>query len=289
MDLTEKAGQPSMEEILASIRRIIAEEPADAIFLSPKSSVAAAHTTAANEPEDGAEFQLPSMFRPSSPQISENANTAPVRLTDALRLASVASDAELKSNGSAEIGAYAALSSLKPLVSPLATTISPIAAPQPAASTPTVAVKAEAPAPVSAPVLLPADHIPAPFAPAPVATEAPVVRKMASFSDSRFKSISNSPVVPMTEPAATLPVKAVTMAEPVQSTNNALTVQQAFVSPPTTPLQPAAEANVSSGVEDQTAELLRPMLRQWLTENMPRMVEKALFMEVNTTNNPKKD
>lgn len=33
-------------------------------------------------------------------------------------------------------------------------------------------------------------------------------------------------------------------------------------------------------VEDIVAELLRPMLREWLAENMPRMVEKALRIEL---------
>jgi hypothetical protein len=46
----------------------------------------------------------------------------------------------------------------------------------------------------------------------------------------------------------------------------------------------AASANaqepVGGAIEDTTAELLRPMLRQWLADNMPRMVEKALHIEV---------
>jgi cell pole-organizing protein PopZ len=33
-------------------------------------------------------------------------------------------------------------------------------------------------------------------------------------------------------------------------------------------------------IEDTTADLLRPMLRQWLADNMPRMVEKALHIEI---------
>ena len=33
-------------------------------------------------------------------------------------------------------------------------------------------------------------------------------------------------------------------------------------------------------LEDTVAELLRPMLRQWLSDNMPRIVEKALRIEV---------
>jgi cell pole-organizing protein PopZ len=33
-------------------------------------------------------------------------------------------------------------------------------------------------------------------------------------------------------------------------------------------------------LEDTVVELLRPMLRTWLDENMPRIVEKALRVEV---------
>ena len=33
-------------------------------------------------------------------------------------------------------------------------------------------------------------------------------------------------------------------------------------------------------MEDTVAELLRPMLRQWLDANMPRIVEKALRVEL---------
>ncbi len=42
-------------------------------------------------------------------------------------------------------------------------------------------------------------------------------------------------------------------------------------------------------IEDSTADLLRPMLRQWLAENMPRMVEKALHIEMaESGKSPKK-
>ena len=44
----------------------------------------------------------------------------------------------------------------------------------------------------------------------------------------------------------------------------------------------AAEAN--GGVEDAAAQLLRPILRQWLSENMPKIVEKALLTETGITN-----
>jgi hypothetical protein len=56
---------------------------------------------------------------------------------------------------------------------------------------------------------------------------------------------------------------------------------QHFAEPPALPSQPAHRvAGGASGVEDATADLLRPMLRQWLAENMPRMVEKALHIEL---------
>ena len=45
----------------------------------------------------------------------------------------------------------------------------------------------------------------------------------------------------------------------------------------------AASSGAAVGVrtvEDIVAELLRPMLREWLAENMPRMVEKALRIEL---------
>ena len=42
------------------------------------------------------------------------------------------------------------------------------------------------------------------------------------------------------------------------------------------------------GVEDAAAQLLRPMLRQWLTENMPKIVEKALRSEAEGDTPPER-
>jgi cell pole-organizing protein PopZ len=44
--------------------------------------------------------------------------------------------------------------------------------------------------------------------------------------------------------------------------------------------QPPIDKFSTAPIEDTTADLLRPMLRQWLADNMPRMVEKALHIEV---------
>ena len=44
---------------------------------------------------------------------------------------------------------------------------------------------------------------------------------------------------------------------------------------------PQGDNGVSRTMEDTVAELLRPMLRNWLAENMPRIVERALRKELD--------
>ena len=68
--------------------------------------------------------------------------------------------------------------------------------------------------------------------------------------------------------------------------------EQPVVEPPQPPRIPEVAASVhtgghsgahsgvhNDGVEDAAAQLLRPILKQWLTENMPKIVEKALRSE----------
>ena len=61
MDLSNKNGQPSMEEILASIRRIIAEEPTAA---NPVIDLHAKYRKSEDHDESN-DFELPSIFRPA--------------------------------------------------------------------------------------------------------------------------------------------------------------------------------------------------------------------------------
>jgi cell pole-organizing protein PopZ len=44
----------------------------------------------------------------------------------------------------------------------------------------------------------------------------------------------------------------------------------------------AAEPPVRT-LEDAVAEMLRPMLQQWLTDHMPRIIERALRVETAKT------
>ncbi|MGQ0671952.1 MAG: DUF2497 domain-containing protein [Hyphomicrobium sp.] len=111
MNLTEKNGQPSMEEILASIRRIIADEPQGA---NPVIDLRAARPQASMQTiDDSHDFELPAIFRPSPPTPEK---PAPLfgRLTDALRSASAGPAGEVRALRGGENGA-----SVDPYLSPL--------------------------------------------------------------------------------------------------------------------------------------------------------------------------
>lgn len=84
-----------------------------------------------------------------------------------------------------------------------------------------------------------------------------VKRVMTTFFDTRMSRMNLTAPAPEPEPEP----------EPAP-------VHRAFVPEP--PRLPDSGAVAESGVEDAAAQLLRPILRQWLTENMPKIVEKAL-------------
>jgi Protein of unknown function (DUF2497) len=54
---------------------------------------------------------------------------------------------------------------------------------------------------------------------------------------------------------------------------------QALVPQPPPPLRQPPPSETAGAMEDAAAQLLRPILQQWLTENMPKIVEKALRSE----------
>jgi cell pole-organizing protein PopZ len=358
MDLNNKNGQPSMEEILASIRRIIAEEPTAA---NPVIDLNAKYRNKPDDHEEGNDFELPSIFRPAAPAPERQPLFG--RLTDAIRNASGSEQKAARKgdetdsqeryrgalrdsgmilavsngnggldnvhgssqNGEGSADRYrgalrdaggngslsSALSSLKlarggdsvPLAAREADTVQaaslpPAAAPQP---------------PVTEP----------PLTSTPVASmSAPedVRRVMVPFRDRRMAGMSaplsgavpDQPVAEYRPPSEPTPIHHV--AEfPVPSPQDVFSAsippppQPQFQSAPASPSfdeaslslddmhrfapvvdhasrppppPPAPVAAAATGIEDTTADLLRPMLRQWLAENMPRMVEKALSIEL---------
>ncbi|MEQ1672372.1 MAG: DUF2497 domain-containing protein, partial [Hyphomicrobium sp.] len=104
------------------------------------------------------------------------------------------------------------------------------------------------------------------------AENAPVKREMPSFFDARLNRMgemtrqANTPKPVAPPPAPPQPVQQVQAVAPQP--------------PPLRPQpQPPAADATPGGLEDAAAQLLRPILKQWLTENMPKIVEKALRSE----------
>jgi cell pole-organizing protein PopZ len=99
-----------------------------------------------------------------------------------------------------------------------------------------------------------------------VRENAPVRREMPSFFDTRLNRLGE-----MTRQA-----NAPKQIEAPKPEPQAVALQP----PPLRhPMQQSAEASLAGGLEDAAAQLLRPILKQWLSENMPKIVEKALRSE----------
>lgn len=328
MNMTEKNGQPSMEEILASIRRIIAEEPTGP---HPNSELRGTPIMLKGDGvlEDAGDFDLPAIFRSSPPAQTERPTPLLGRLTDAIRGATAAQPEPRSSLNGEELAhaeavdggtlsseptyAYSGLSSLKPVRAvdagpanpphymdgaPFAPEAAPVthqaAPPQPTASggpsgpepkrvmaafkdthflrmsTPAEAAPASVPAPAAPPVVE-AAPLPAPEPVTPVDFSAIIP---GQFDRSALAAVQTTPP-PISDPAAPVP--------------QAAAAHTVVAMPPPPPLPGEHNALVVSGasgheetgsIEDTTADLLRPMLRQWLADNMPRMVEKALHIEI---------
>lgn len=279
MNMTEKNGQPSMEEILASIRRIIAEEPVShhngelrgtPIMLKGDGVL-----------DEAGEFDLPAIFRASPPPAAERSAPLLGRLSDAIRSATTSTSNGEHASPATETGEKSGLSSLK-------------------------AVRSET-APVE-----PLQQLPSAPAAAPNANGEEPKRVMAAFKDTHFMRMgggsSAAPTPTPVAPQAAAPAPAADFtpyapaqfdSQPQHAAPHSYAAPEPMVAsplhvapviaPPPPPLPATGDANRAAsgsagsgetGIEDATADLLRPMLRQWLSDNMPRMVEKALHIEL---------
>lgn len=104
-----------------------------------------------------------------------------------------------------------------------------------------------------------------------------VKREMPSFFDQRLNKLGE-----MTRQAYSPKPEPKPVAQPQQSAPPPLKNPQLINS------AHAAQHTANLQVEDAAAQLLRPMLRQWLSENMPKIVEKALLSEVEGAIDPDK-
>ncbi len=236
------ANTHNVESILASIRSTIGDEH-DVRAHRPARPASAPQQHREVVAEEASEFELPAIFKPGHNSAGDARPNLLGRLSDAL----------------------------KPTAPP---------APEPDRSRtvirfePASARMSEPPPPVmSAPRPNPTPY----YDPASKALHendaAP--RVMTSFFDTRMKSMTSAPQ-PEPKPA------------PAPAPFQASFAPPAFASPPpfasAPPLPPAlperADAQAfGGGMEDAAAQMLRPILRQWLTENMPKIVEKALRSE----------
>jgi cell pole-organizing protein PopZ len=89
---------------------------------------------------------------------------------------------------------------------------------------------------------------------------------------------SNAHVPPTSSAAgspAAIPASSALVAQP--------TAQSESAAPGPTASAPAQAASAASGqprtLEDMVADMVKPMLQKWLTDNMPRIIEKALRSE----------
>lgn len=134
--------------------------------------------------------------------------------------------------------------------------------------------RVRAPEPPIPPITSPSG--PALNADSAAAEQPPVKRQMASFLDQRFKALS-APA-----PIADAPPDGASRQDGAQATGPAVAASIG----PAVGLEAAIAALGASHPEALArtelgaAELLRPMLKQWLLENMPRIVEQALSMEM---------
>lgn len=344
MQRSQQSAEPSMDEILASIRKIIADDPKPPADAPPAGAANGARVVARPadplarvEPRDGPLGTSPAGDRRIAAEIDrdladllddgaqaaekpvDSASTStPVRAGDpppAVAAPRLAKPGWLTARPASPPASDAAGAPAgeKPRPIPLSAKLEQARLAAPAAL-PLRGSAASVAAPVPRPAA-PADESERgeagkPAAPAPVETAAgevqakpaapvsPALSALAQLADGTaaapaaskpIKSPAAEPVEPSpsTDAAAppaviadaasaapTIEPAKIVAAAPVLST-------EAIVAalPSSRPLGPGAEATVRS-VEDLVAELLRPMLRQWLDENMPRIVEKALRIEL---------
>lgn len=216
--INDNGANQNVEEILASIRTSIAEEP------GPARLVAGERTSLLRPAvgDEAAEFELPAMFKPGHPASVERPKLFG-RLSEALKTAP--SDA-----GGRTVIPFDPVAAGRMIEPPAAPTLAAPVQPAPAQE--------------------------------PMAEDTTVARTMPSFFDTRLNrmgELTREVYAPKPEPAP------VAKEPPAQ--------------PPALPVK-AMTVHAADAPDDAAAQLLRPMLRAWLHENMPKIVERALLSEI---------
>lgn len=242
MTIINGANNHSVEDILASIRTSIAEESGPARFVAGEIQMPAYSATRreAQQTEEASEFELPAIFKPGYHPAPEKPRLLG-RLSDALK--------------STAPGEQGRLRTVIPFDPSAGGRIADAQSQSPSQS----------PSPATAAAFRPVNN--SPPAAAPAAGEGEPKRVMPTFFDTRVAKLGE-----LTRQAYEPPKPVEPAPQPVQQT-------PVHRQPPTLPGGSLVQ-HTTEAVDDAAAQLLRPMLRQWLQENMPKIVEKALLSEV---------
>jgi uncharacterized protein len=234
MTQAAKAQEPSMEEILASIRRIIADDDVSKPAKAPE-QVSAAKPAATAAPSDRP-APTPASSKPASPSTPSPSKPAPAPAAAA--------------NSQDEIDAMLAELDAPPKAAGKSAPIpSSMSAPMPATS-PTSSLPA-------ADVLDLTESMTSPVAPPP--KPAPTFQTIDGTSDVVFTTKAPEP----------MPERALI------SNDTIAAVDSAFNSLAHTVIGQNART-----LEDLVREMLRPMLKSWLDDNLPGMVERIVRAEI---------
>jgi cell pole-organizing protein PopZ len=206
-----KSQEPSMEEILASIRRIIADDDAS------KSSQRAVEPPKP-APRPAPPPQIPPEPEPSAPEVHAEELPAPA--------APVAEPEEDQASDILDLTESMAASSF---------------------------------------------HQPSP-APSPTPAATPQFRKIEGFSDVSFDEAEPKPAMPKTEVSG---LRLGAGENGLLSSATSAAVDSAF----NTLAQTVLVQNART-LEDLVREMLRPMLKSWLDDNLPGMVERLVRAEI---------
>ncbi|MEO0619600.1 MAG: DUF2497 domain-containing protein [Pseudomonadota bacterium] len=349
----ERSSDGSLDDILSSIRRIVADDLDGAERLKARFEDAQQAREAGSQPQQNGRPQTPQLTTPSAspPAQSAPVQSAPAQSVPALTRAATGTpattfvEAELRhsqiedtpprdalapfdrGNVSAVEPREAAPAVLdSPIVLPTEAEIAPLPTPAPTADSgavdahaanghapgpdgqPSNGTVADGPLPPVAPTPMPteinavtADAI-APVLPHPVngtahnpAADEPVMLPQAETS---------TPAEPLELGAAAADITAPTTPTPTTSTDTELNVDAVIEEPSPivdpvvnegaatgnasatsgkdAPAAPAgAGATSTTALEATVARLLRPMLKEWLDEHMPRLIEQALRDELS--------
>ena len=238
MSQAAKAQEPSMEEILASIRRIIADDDVSKPAKAPEQASAAKPAVTSAPSERPAPPPAPS--KPAAPATPSASKIAPPPATAA--------------NSQDEIDAMLAELDAPPKA---AGKSAPIPSSMPAPTPRPMPTASPTPSLPAADVLDLTESMTSPVAPPP--KPAPSFQTIDGTSDVVFTTKAPEP----------MPERALISNETVAA------VDSAFNSLAHTVIGQNART-----LEDLVREMLRPMLKSWLDDNLPGMVERIVRAEI---------